>query len=228
MIFTDELFGRTGAPPEQVRLRHPADRGRLAGDDRSRGNGVINGLAVGRDRSSSRAGVVLSVHQPVRSWQSAFFLCILPVAAWLAVPAVAQTVIETARPCGPGDEHAGQRVLATVIGARRVAGNITFTLYGSRPASFLAHNGSIAIDRTTLAGTSANACFVVSTPGVYALAVYHDENNNHHFDRSLIGLPVEGYGFSNDASIFMGPPSFASARFSVRPGDNHIIIRLRY
>ena len=228
MIFTDELFGRTGAPPEQVRLRHPADRGRRAGDDRSRGNGVVAGLAVGRDRSSGRAGVVLPVRQPVRSWRSALLLCVLPVAAWLAAPAVAQPVTETARPCAPGDEHAAQRVLATVIGARRVAGNITFTLYGSRPASFLVHNGSIAIDRTTLAGTSANACFVVSTPGVYALAVYHDENNNHHFDRSLIGLPLEGYGFSNNASIFMGPPSFASVRFPVRPGDNRITIRLRY
>ena len=213
MIFTDELFGRTGAPPEQVRLRHPADRGRRAGDDRSRGNGVVAGLAVGRDRSSGRAGVVLPVRQPVRSWRSALLLCVLPVAAWLAAPAVAQPVTETARPCAPGDEHAAQRVLATVIGARRVAGNITFTLYGSRPASFLVHNGSIAIDRT---------------PGVYALAVYHDENNNHHFDRSLIGLPLEGYGFSNNASIFMGPPSFASVRFPVRPGDNRITIRLRY
>ncbi len=109
-----------------------------------------------------------------------------------------------------------------------MAGNITFTLYGSRPASFLAHNGSIAIDRITLAGTTADACFVVSTPGVYALAVYHDENNNHHFDRSAIGLPVEGYGFSNNAPIFLGPPSFASARFTVQPGDNHVTMRLRY
>ena len=115
-----------------------------------------------------------------------------------------------------------------MVGARRAAGNITFTLYGSRPASFLTHGGSIAITRTPLAGTSASACFVVSTPGVYALAVYHDENNNHHFDRSLIGLPLEGYGFSNNASIFMGPPSFASVRFPVRAGDNRLTIRLRY
>ncbi len=115
-----------------------------------------------------------------------------------------------------------------MTGARRVAGNITFTLYGSRPTAFLAHNGSIAIDRITLAGTSADACFVVSTPGIYALAVYHDENNNHHFDRSAIGLPVEGYGFSNNAATFLGPPSFASARFTVKPGDNHVTMRLRY
>ncbi len=109
-----------------------------------------------------------------------------------------------------------------------MAGNITFTLYGSRPASFLAHKGSIAIDRITLTGVAADACFVVSTPGVYALAVYHDENNNHHFDRSLIGLPLEGYGFSNNAVIFMSPPSFASVRFTVQPGDNHVTMSLRY
>ncbi len=152
----------------------------------------------------------------------------LLVAMWPAIPAAAQPVGETARPCTSNDGQAAQRILATVTGARRVAGNITFTLYGSRPASFLAHNGSIAITRTTLAGTTADACFAVSTPGVYALAVYHDENNNHHFDRSLIGLPLEGYGFSNNAAIFMGPPSFASVRFTVHPGDNHVTVRLRY
>lgn len=165
------------------------------------------------------------------SW--ARFLSMVAVATWLSSPASAQVAsvqpaIETARPCMPDDQHAAQRILATVTGARRVAGKIAFTLYGARPASFLAHGGSIAIARITLTGTTAKACFVVSTPGVYALAVYHDENDNHHFDRSLIGLPLEGYGFSNDAAIFLGPPSFASVRFTVRPGDNQVAMKLRY
>ncbi len=179
-------------------------------------------------RPSGWAGFMSPPHGSRRWWRAAHLLVAVLVATWLASPASAQPVSETARPCTSNDEHAPQRILATVTGARRVAGNITFTLYGSRPASFLVHNGSIAIDRITLTGVTADACFVVSTPGVYALAVYHDENNNHHFDRSLIGLPVEGYGFSNNATIFMAPPSFASARFAVQPGDNHLTIRLRY
>ena len=180
------------------------------------------------DGQNGRARVVSPAYEPSRRWQPVHLLLTVLVTTWLASPASAQPISEAARPCTSNDEHAPQRILATVTGARRIAGNITFTLYGSRPASFLAHNGSIAIDRITLTGVAADACFVVSTPGVYALAVYHDENNNHHFDRSLIGLPVEGYGFSNNATIFMAPPSFASARFTVRTGDNHLTIKLRY
>jgi uncharacterized protein (DUF2141 family) len=155
---------------------------------------------------------------------------ILAAGVWslLAAPAIAQPASQTARPCVSPTEAAPQRILVTVTGARRVAGNITFTLYGARPAAFLAHKGSIALQRVTLAGPSAAACFAVSAPGTYAVAVYHDENDNHHFDRSLIGLPVEGYGFSNNAPIFMAPPSFGAVRFTVEPGDTRIAIALRY
>ena len=142
--------------------------------------------------------------------------------------AAAPTAPETAAACDAPGAPPGPHIIATVVGARRVAGNITFTLYGDRPEAFLAHRGSITLTRVTLAGTAATACFAVSRPGVYAVAVYHDENDNHHFDRSLIGLPVEGYGFSRNAAIFMGPPSFASVRFDVGAGDTRIAISLRY
>jgi uncharacterized protein (DUF2141 family) len=135
---------------------------------------------------------------------------------------------ETAHPCAPNTDPAAPRILVTVTGARRVAGNITFTLYGDRPAAFLAHKGSIALDRVGLRDSAASACFAVSRPGTYAVAVYHDENDNHHFDRSLIGLPVEGYGFSNNAPIFMAPPSFGAVRFAVPPGVTRLSIALRY
>lgn len=145
-----------------------------------------------------------------------------------AAPALAQPAPESATPCSAATAPDAPRLLVTVTGARRVAGNITFTLYGERPTAFLAHQGSIALDRVMLTGTAATTCFALSRPGIYAVAVYHDENNNHHFDRSLIGLPVEGYGFSRNAPIFLGPPAFAAVRFRAGPGDTKIAIALRY
>lgn len=155
---------------------------------------------------------------------------VLAIGLWasLAAPAVGQPVGQNAKPCASMAEPAPQRILVTVTGVRHVAGNITFTLYGARAAAFLAHKGSIALQRVTLTGQSATACFVMSAPGTYAVAVYHDQNNNHHFDRSLIGLPVEGYGFSNNAPIFMAPPSFNRVRFTAGPGDTRLTIALRY
>lgn len=52
-------------------------------------------------------------------------------------------------------------------------------------------------------------------PGTYALAILHDENKNDKMDFNFLGMPLEGYGFSNDASEMFGPPSFEDASFKV-------------
>jgi uncharacterized protein (DUF2141 family) len=70
--------------------------------------------------------------------------------------------------------------------------------------------------------------FVGLAPGVYAVAVLHDENQNAKMDFNFLGMPLEGYGFSNDASGTFGPPSFADAAFRLRPRNSKIAIRLRY
>lgn len=44
--------------------------------------------------------------------------------------------------------------------------------------------------------------------GTYAIRYFHDENENGELDTGTFGIPTEGYGFSNDARGFMGPPSF--------------------
>lgn len=50
--------------------------------------------------------------------------------------------------------------------------------------------------------------------GGWAVAVIHDENNNHRLD-TLAGIPREGFGFSNNPAIRFGPPRFAAARFAL-------------
>ena len=65
-------------------------------------------------------------------------------------------------------------------------------------------------------------------PGQYALAVYHDENDNGKFDRTWIGLPAEGLGFSNGAWISLGPPSFDDAAVEFDGSEKTIKIALRY
>lgn len=63
---------------------------------------------------------------------------------------------------------------------------------------------------------------------MYAVAIYHDENSNHHFDRNFLGLPAEGYGFSRNAVPLFAPPRFDAVKIAVHPGANRIAIRLRY
>lgn len=61
--------------------------------------------------------------------------------------------------------------------------------------------------------------------GTYAIKLFHDENNNGVLDTNLIGIPREGYGFSNNGGAF-GQPSFSDAKFTVE-ADTSISIHLR-
>ncbi|WP_232279356.1 DUF2141 domain-containing protein [Psychromonas ingrahamii] len=50
-------------------------------------------------------------------------------------------------------------------------------------------------------------------PGKYAMAVIHDENTNGKLDTNLIGVPKEGFGFSNNAKALLSAPSFSAPSF---------------
>ena len=61
----------------------------------------------------------------------------------------------------------------------------------------------------------------------YAIAIFHDKNSNNTFD-TLLAIPTEKYGFSNNAKVFLGPPKFEEA--SIFVGENEtveILIELR-
>ena len=59
--------------------------------------------------------------------------------------------------------------------------------------------------------------------GRYAVRLFHDTNNNGKMDTNIVGLPTEGYGFSNNAGRF-GPPSFDEAAIKL---ENDLLIDIR-
>ena len=63
--------------------------------------------------------------------------------------------------------------------------------------------------------------------GTYAIALYHDENLNNKLDKNLFHIPKEGYGFSNNAKPFFGPPKFDKAQFKL-DGNYHAQIKMKY
>ncbi len=77
-------------------------------------------------------------------------------------------------------------------------------------------------------GVNAIAVFKDIKPGVWAVIVLHDENNNGKLDRdSKSGMPTEGYGFSMNPVLF-GPPRFEDAAISVQSADISIPLTLQY
>ncbi len=49
--------------------------------------------------------------------------------------------------------------------------------------------------------------------GTYGISVMHDANSNEKMDSNLIGMPKEGFGFSNNAKGTFGPPSYEKTKF---------------
>jgi uncharacterized protein (DUF2141 family) len=53
-------------------------------------------------------------------------------------------------------------------------------------------------------------------PGKYAFKYFHDENKNEELDTNWIGMPTEGFGFSNNATGTFGSPSFEKTIFELK------------
>jgi uncharacterized protein (DUF2141 family) len=51
--------------------------------------------------------------------------------------------------------------------------------------------------------------------GEYAIATFHDENNDKECNTNLIGVPTEAFAFSNDFRPFLSAPDFTDCSFKV-------------
>ena len=52
--------------------------------------------------------------------------------------------------------------------------------------------------------------------GIYAIAVFHDADDDDVFDSNILGIPQESYGFSRNATPgFFSPPDFTDAAFEL-------------
>jgi len=63
--------------------------------------------------------------------------------------------------------------------------------------------------------------------GNYAISVYHDVNENGKLDMNFLGIPKEGFGFSNDAMGTFGPPSFEKAMIK-SPAPGPVSLKMKY
>ena len=62
---------------------------------------------------------------------------------------------------------------------------------------------------------SARISFDSISPGKYAIQFFHDENENQKMDFSLIGIPKEKFGSSNNVKPILGPPKFEKMLFNL-------------
>ena len=54
-----------------------------------------------------------------------------------------------------------------------------------------------------------------------------NENNNKELDCNILGIPKEGFGFSQNPKIRFGAPNFSETKFKKR-GNTKINITMKY
>ncbi|WP_428678615.1 DUF2141 domain-containing protein [Sphingopyxis sp.] len=114
----------------------------------------------------------------------------------------------------------------SITGLRSTKGQILVCLT-TNPKAFPDCSKDKASVRMAVKAVDA-ADFKVQAPaaGTYAIAVVHDENSNNKMDLAIF-LPKEGFGFSRNPTITVGPPSFKAASFAVT-GDLRQSIKMKY
>lgn len=112
-----------------------------------------------------------------------------------------------------------------IVGMASDGGDVHVALYDT-PENFPKSGGMAFEARVPVSGGRAKARFADLAPGRYAVAVYHDANDNDDFDQGVFGIPLEDFGFSSGARAFLGPPGFEDAAFDVPASGTRIVIRL--
>ncbi|HQV02330.1 MULTISPECIES: DUF2141 domain-containing protein [unclassified Novosphingobium] len=154
---------------------------------------------------------------------------------WLALAAVGLTLSASQTAGAQGGAPAGCTgapsatwVNLTIEGLRNSNGVVTIAPYPDNPAVFLKPRGSLANGRVKARAGMVQACIFLPEPGAYGLALYHDENANGKVDKNGLGIPKEGFGFSNNPRIFFSAPSFKKVRVVVSGPGASLRIRMKY
>lgn len=142
---------------------------------------------------------------------------------WRILAATMLTVV-VALPLGTGAASAGANteIRVPIVGIRNNAGTVFVALY--ERDQWLQPHRFVQYRRVKAHQGSVYASFHGVRPGLYGVAVFHDENANGRVDVNLLGLPKEGYGFSRTTP--RRKPRFDEVAFDVRPlGHAHVQVR---
>ena len=131
-------------------------------------------------------------------------------------------------------------LLAAQAAANAQAGGVEIDLEGLRnsrgmirvcltrdPAHFPDCDRDPAALTQSVSATARRIEFGSVPVGRYAIAVFHDENNNRKLD-TFLGVPREGFGFSRNPTISFGAPHFDKVDIKIVPGLSRASVRMQY
>lgn len=107
------------------------------------------------------------------------------------------------------------RLELTVQGLQQPQGQLMLAVY-DQPALWL-RGKPLTAARIAVSATGAVTHVFEDLPedAEIAVSAFHDTNGNGRLDSNAMGMPVEPYGFSQDAVGQFGPPKFEAARLKL-------------
>jgi uncharacterized protein (DUF2141 family) len=121
----------------------------------------------------------------------------------------------------------GSNVDLSVSGLRNLKGQLMVCMTKNPKAFPDCSKDANAIRKLVPASSASNIEFSGVAPGTYAVAIVHDENKNNKMDLSLF-IPKEGFAFSRNPTITVGPPKFKNAAFVVGSADSRQSVKMKY
>ena len=113
-------------------------------------------------------------------------------------------------------------------GFRSNRGRIMVAMYGSEK-TWMTEKAIANTFRSVTSSTMTVAFRGDFARGTYAISAFHDENGNMKLDtHKESGIPLEGFGFSNDAKIMGGPAKWESASFRIDSEKKVIKFKIHY
>ncbi len=119
----------------------------------------------------------------------------------------------------------------SVSGLRSTEGVVRIALHRNAPAGAFPGEASVVGGKTLPANPDGvRVVFSGLTPGDYAVAAFHDADNDGKLGQNIMRIPTEGFGFSNGALGSMGPPGFDDASVTVGPGGGRasVVVPIAY
>jgi uncharacterized protein (DUF2141 family) len=120
-------------------------------------------------------------------------------------------------------------IVVNIGSLRSTQGQVLVSLY-NRPDGFPRDRDVILQRRIvdTIDGDHVTVRFGKLPFGEYAIAMMHDENRSGGMDRGFLGVPKEGYGFSNNLKPKFSAPSFEKAKFLLSEQEVQLSLEMIY
>ena len=140
---------------------------------------------------------------------------------------IATSLVLAAATIGGAAAQSGNDISVVVDGLRNDKGMVRCGLYASA-VGFREPGKELKGVAVPIAGGKATCVFNDMAPGLYAVAVFHAENNETQLETGMFGKPKQGYGFSRDAKGSFGPPSFDAAAYKYTGGSSVWPVHIEY